>query len=625
MANPQRVLTFGAARWPIWLLVALSLVAYSNSFRGVFVFDDKPAILQNAHLRQLWPVTDAMAAPKQTPVAGRPVLALTLAINYALNDYRVGGYHAVNLAIHLLAGLTLYGLIRRTLMSERLRPQYQSRSGVLAAVAAAVWIVHPIQTESVTYVIQRAESLVGLFYLLTVYAAMRSMDSERSIGWSLLAATCSIIGMASKEVMVTAPVMVLLYDRAFAARSIREALRKRWPLYAGLAASWLVLFALMLQGPRTGTVGFGLETITAWEYASSQFGVILHYLRLCLFPMGLCLDYGWPVVSSWMQILPAMLIVVALSMFTFWGLIHQRRWSYPAAWFFFILAPTSSFVPMQDLAFEHRMYLPLAGLCVLAVLVVDKLIGRQVMVGVFVAGVVIISLTVLTLARNRDYHSEVAIWQSVVEASPDNPRGHNNLGKTLHEAGRVDLAMKHYRAALRIESGHVDAHNNMGVILARKLRFVEAIKHFRSAVDAEPEATMPHYNLGMALQAHGDLEAALKQYLEALALSPDSSAPMYRVAWILATHPSASVRDPDRAVALATQAVALTDSTNPEILDVLAAAYAAAGNFEQAVETAQAALALAVDRQAKPLEGQILMRLESYRRRQSFRLPHTKE
>jgi len=136
---------------------------------------------------------------------------------------------------------------------------------------------------------------------------------------------------------------------------------------------------------------------------------------------------------------------------------------------------------------------------------------------------------------------------------------------------------------------------------------------------------MPHYNLGMALQAHGDLEAALKQYLEALALSPDSSAPMYRAAWILATHPSASVRNPDQAVALATQAVELTDSNNPEILDVLGAAYAAAGNFEQAVKTAQAALDLAVDRQAKPLEGQILMRLQSYRRNQSFRLTHTKE
>ena len=189
------------------VLTALAAAAWANSLSAPFIFDDRPAILGNPHIRQLWPLSRALSAPPRSILGGRPVPGLTLAINYALGELDVRGYHAFNLALHVLSALILLGIVRRTLArSARL----VSAARPLALVTAAIWLVHPLQTDAVTYVTQRTELLMGLFYLLTLYAAIRASEGSRSWPWQTASVVSCALGMASKEVMITAPLMVML-------------------------------------------------------------------------------------------------------------------------------------------------------------------------------------------------------------------------------------------------------------------------------------------------------------------------------------------------------------------------------------------------------------------------------
>ena len=241
------------------LLTAAALVAWANSFRGPFIFDDLPAIVENATIRTL-ALPIALAPPHSgQPAGGRPLVNFSFALNWALGGTDVRGYHALNLAIHVLAALTLFGVVRRTLRSRPLAAKFAADATPLAFAVAALWTLHPLQTESVTYISQRAESLAGLFLLLTLYASIRGVDSRTPARWHALAVITCLLGMATKEVMYAAPLLVLLYDRIFFARTFREALRRRPWFYSGLAATWLLLGWLVTQaGNRGATAGFGL-------------------------------------------------------------------------------------------------------------------------------------------------------------------------------------------------------------------------------------------------------------------------------------------------------------------------------------------------------------------------------
>jgi hypothetical protein len=308
-----------------------------------------------------------MTAPANSGVTSRPIVTLSLALSYALDGMNVRGFHIVNLAIHILAGLLLYGIVRRMLEGEKLSARYGGAASWLAAAAAGIWLVHPLQTESVTYIIQRAESLMGLFYLLTLYCCIRGFEARHAARWFLAAVIACAFGMGSKEVMVTAPVLVLLYDRIFVAPTFGQIFRQRWGLYAGLFATWLVLGAL-LAAMRVEDQTVLVSDLTPWRYAITQFEVIVHYLRLSFWPHPLVLDYLWPLADNIPSVLPWAIVVLMLVAATVWALLRQAWAGFWGAWFFLVLAPTSTVVPIADAAFEHRMYLPLAAVAVLAVM-----------------------------------------------------------------------------------------------------------------------------------------------------------------------------------------------------------------------------------------------------------------
>jgi protein O-mannosyl-transferase len=543
----------------ILLPAAVGLV-YVNSFQGDFVLDDRPHIVEQPAIRTLWPLHATLA---QTT---RPVVRLSLAINYAVSRLEPWSYHAFNLAVHLLATLVLFGVTLRTLIMA-------GRPGAAVGVSAAIallWGVHPLQTESVTYVIQRAEAMMGLFYLLTLYGFIRGATSPRAGAWFTGSVAACALGMGCKPVMATAPLAVLLYDRTFVSGSVSAALRKHTALYGGLALTWLLLAALLTVGEESRpSAGFGLADVTLWEYAWTQPAVILHYLRLALWPSRLCLDYAWPVVSNIRAALPAATVLAALLAAAGWALVRRPRLGFLGAWFFLNLFPTSSVIPIADPAVEHRMYLPLAAVIALAVLGGDAVLralprnaAPPRVRRLLAAGLVLLACAALgaaTAHRNADYRSPFVMWRNVIAQCPENARAYNNLGAALYRAGNRASAIARFREALRLDPRHAEAHYNLGIALAAAGRDAAALFHLEAAVHYDASAPRWQNDLGLMLARHGRPEDAVDMFSRALALQPSCADAHNNMGVALASlgrmaeagrHFAAAVRlQPDNAVA----------------------------------------------------------------------------
>ena len=546
---------FAASRGAIWLavacLVGAILAAYHNSFSGPFVFDDGPAVLGNSTIRHLSALGDVLSPPRaggQT-VGGRPVVNLSLAVNYALGGVSVRGYHVFNLIVHLLGALALFGIARRTLRQPALREQYGFSATPLALAVALLWAVHPLLTESVTYVIQRAESLMGLCYLLTLYCFIRGAKSEdnppcagsqraaamvpdrRGNVWLLLAVGACALGMATKEVMVSAPLLVLLYDRTFVAGSWRGAWAKRRFFYLSLGATWLLLGWLVLgTGHRGGTAGLGMGD-SAWTYALTQTQAIVRYLQLALWPHPLVFDYGTDAIERLADALPFALVVALLLAGTAVALWRWPAAGFLGAWFFAILAPSSSFVPIpvQPVA-EHRMYLPLAAVVALAVVGLHSRWRRGCW---FIFAAMALALASLTVARNADYLNPRSIWADTVAKRPANARAHCYLGDVLAAKGQFAEALSHYEKAIQLElpatargdrSIFGDILVNSGNVLRALGRETEAVKRYEDALQVDPGLAAAHFNLGGVHLQAGRLPEAVARFEQALKLDPNYEA-----------------------------------------------------------------------------------------------------
>jgi tetratricopeptide (TPR) repeat protein len=620
-------------RWSVILggaiIVLAALAAYHNSFAVPFLFDDHPSIEDNLTIRHLWPIWKALSPSPASLVGGRPLVNLSLAVNYAWGGTGAWGYHALNLMVHILAGLALYGIVRRTLLCPLLRERFGASATRLALAVAVLWTVHPLQTEAVTYLSERCESLMGLFYLLTLYCFIRGMDAGKSGWWLALSVVACLLGMASKEVMVTAPVMVLLYDWIFVSGSFREAWARHRHLYLGLASSWLLLGYLMV-GLHYRSVGYGFG-ITWWAYALTETRAVVDYLCLAFWPHPLVFDYGHDItirhvadVWSYALILAILLAGVLI------GLKRKPSIGFVGAWFFIILAPASSVVPVvgQPMA-EHRMYLPLASVITMAVVgafEIGKRLFHQrqgVVLGWAASGSVAMVFTFLTIQRNQDYKSEAAIWQDTAEKRPNNPRAYNGLGGTLFRAGNVPGAIEHYEQALSIQPDYAEAHNNMGLALARLGREQEAIQHFQQALKVRPSYADAHYNLGIALVQLGSVQEAIQHFQQALQIKPDYAEAHYslgvamiqlgRVPEAIGQYEQALRINPDYADAHYNFGVALEKlGRTPEAMqhyeqalrikpdfaeahNNLGAALARAGRLEQAIEHWEQAVRIQAD------------------------------
>jgi len=651
----------------IVFLLAANLLVYGNSFHGSFVFDDHRAIRDNPHIRALWPPAFVLSAPPDASVARRPVVGLSLAANYAIGGLDVRGYHAVNLAIHCGATLLLFALLLRSLrgpMRKNRRPGASDPSALrphsIAAAAALLWSVHPLLTDAVDYTVQRTELLMSLFLLLTIYGVVRAAESARPNRWLALSVIACTLGMASKEVMVVAPILALLYDRAFLSGSFRAALRARGRAYAALAATWLVVVSLVWLTPSTQRASDLALVLRPIDYFRTQAGVLVHYLRLSVWPAPLSIAYDdWPIARGLAGAALPGVAALALLALTVWLQRKHPRLGFAGAWFFLILAPTSSVLPIpSEIVAERRMYLPLAAVVACAVLSAEagaRALGRRAAAGArgdrsappFADRLALAILLAAALAlgaatrdRNEVYRDERTIWIDVLAKRPQSATARIHLGYLLEQERRLPEALEQYTAALayRPESGvarsnigavllamgrphdavvplreavrllpqHAQAHINLGSALISLHLVDEGVRELEEATRLDPFSADAHNNLGFGYTLQGRIDDALTELARADRINPRSAATHFNRGLALN-----AARREDEAIAEFAEAVRI-DPAHVHARVALAEGFAEAGRFDEAARAASLAEKGALAAGQKELAGAIAERRRTY-------------
>lgn len=506
-----------AVRCALALLALVVAAVFANGIGGVFVFDDEPTILKNRSVRAERSLVEIFSPPADATTLGRPLANATFAVNYAMSGLEPWSYHVVNIAIHVGAALALFGVMRRVLRLPVWSGRFARDDVWLSLAVAGLWAVHPLQTESVTYVVQRVESMAGLFYLLTVYCFLRSVECPSSWRWLLGSVMACLSGAACKEIVVSAPLLVLLADRTWVAGSFREALARRKWMYAGFAASWVLLTGLILgSANRSGTAGFG--TASSWQYLMTQCGAIVNYLKLVVWPAPLVFDHGNALVGGLAEIWGQAVALAALAIGTIIAIWRRSSWGVAGFWLFAILAPSSSVVPVltQTVA-EHRMYLPLAAIIAMAVFTANKWFGRRAFFACALLGVIWGGLSV---QRNMVYATKISIWADTVEKRPENWRARNNLALALAGAGRASEAATQYETILAQQPGLVEVRNNYANALMMAGRAPEALREIDAALSMAPQVAELIDTRGEVLAALGRRDEAESCFREALRLKP---------------------------------------------------------------------------------------------------------
>ena len=556
----------------VLLITTLGILVYSNTLQVPFVFDDYFSIVDNPDIRNLpGLIKDALSGHAYHP--NRYVGFLTFAVNYRFGGLEVTGYHLVNLLIHLANALLVYALLILTFRAPFLRNSVlQGAARPVALLAGALFVVHPLQTQAVTYIVQRLTSLAATFYLstLVLYALARLNAGENRFfsakGWVfyLASVATAILAMRTKEIAFTLPLLLSLYEFLFFEGSLRK---RSLALAPHLLTMLIIPLGMLHLGRSAGEIIGELRqatefqpTATRYEYLVTQFRVIVTYLRLLVLPVHQNLDYDYPISTSFFAppvfvsfLLLATLFLLAIYLHCISSPISDgassslvarspSRAADPAArlisfgilWFFIALSVESSLIPITDVIFEHRVYLPsvgaFMGAAVAFVLLGAKARRRVPAWGLTVlATAAVLSLAVGTWKRNEVWKTEETLWRDVVEKSPRNARAYSNLGALLGEAGRTEEAIAALSTAIRFQPNNTKARVNLGTALASVGRREEAMRILFEAVRIEPDNANALNNLGTVLTDAGRLDEAITILNQAVRYRPENARPHYNL------------------------------------------------------------------------------------------------
>lgn len=543
-------------------MAILGFCIYSNTFHSEFVLDDKPYIVHNPAVKNfdyfLEPSKvlelDVISPNFRYAFITRIVGYFTFALNYHMHGLDVTGYHVFNLLVHIVNGLLIYFLVRlifnTPFVSNSVADPDSSTmapADLFALFSALIFVSHPVQTQAVTYITQRFASLAALFFLLSVVAYVKSrLSITMTLRYGLygVSLVSAALAMLVKEIAFTLPVVILLTELTF----FYGNLRKKAALLFPFALTMLIIpSSLLLAGGSTniGAIGHSMKTLAAhpavsrWDYLITQFSVTARYIRLMFLPVNQNADYDYPVYHSIsdpvvLSSLLFLLIILSLGMFFF---IQSRRTSikrgpglglisFGISWFFITLSVESSIIPIDDVIFEHRLYLPSAGFIIAVIAALSMAVSTvksRTSVKVFAASalVVVLVLSGTAYSRNFVWKDNITFWKDAAEKSPLKDRPHFNLGVAYTVKDRTGDAIKEYLAAIRVNPGHVKAHNNLGLAYAARGRIGDAVKEYLEAIRTDPDYAEAHYNLGLAYDSMGRTEEAVGEYLTAVRIDPD--------------------------------------------------------------------------------------------------------
>jgi len=528
----------------ILLILGLGILAYSNTFFSSFHFDDTPYVIENFHIRDIhhleniwnwWPC--------------RFITFSSLALNYHFNGLDVLGYHLFNISVHLLSAIFLWWFVYLTFSTPILKEEKIARHApLIALLTGLVFVSHPIQTQAVTFIWQRAASMMTLFYMasLSFYVQSRLLQchcekrssaqrSDEAIslkrlprpkGLAMTLYICSLItgvmAMFTKENAITLPFMILLYEFSFF--KTKEGFNWK-PLVPFLFILLIIpIITLSFEAERLqAKQSFTTHNISSLQYLITEFRVIMTYIRLLFLPIHQNLDYDYALSKSFFE-LSTFLSFIGLAAILFFAkqiFAQYRLVSFSILWFFLTMVPESSIFPFGDVIFEHRLYLPLAGYAMFLVSGAYYLLGRNSIKAMVIALLLIISCnSVLTYQRNALWKDELTLWSDIIKKSPHKARPNNSLGLIYDNMGKSAVALDYYNKAIEIFPSYVDAFNNRGLLYYKQGNFAAALSDYNTAIAIKPNLINVYNNRGMIYAQEGEFNRAIVDFSHCIGLNP---------------------------------------------------------------------------------------------------------
>jgi Flp pilus assembly protein TadD len=530
----------------IFLLVLLGVLTYSGTFHVPFVFDDVYSISDNPIIKDL---ANFISRPDgYAAYSNRYIGYLTFALNYRLGGLDVRGYHIVNLAIHLINALLVYLLVILTFKTDRLKnSSIAGSAGFIALFAAALFVAHPVETQAVTYIVQRLASLAALFYLaaLVFFIKARAALGREKTGrlavvfFYFLSLLSAALAMKTKEIALTLPLIVLLYELFFLEGRVKKRLLFLLPMLITFLIIPLSMISirepagLLLSAINKASTNSNLPRL---DYLFTQFNVVVTYLRLIFLPVNQQFDYDYPISHSLFEPHTLGSLILLMCLFGAAILIFMRSRkggdgalrlvSFGILWFFITLSVESSVIPIKDVIFEHRVYLPSVGIF-MALASAGAMVARKWSITkslpLVAASLAVFALSVAAYERNTAWASRISLWQDNVNKSPFKARPHVSLGVEYFANGRVDLAIEEFQTVVKLKPGDAKAHVNLGAAYNAKGWVDRAIEEYRAALMLKPGYANAHNNLGAAYNAKGWVDMAIEEYQAGLSLQPDNA------------------------------------------------------------------------------------------------------
>lgn len=545
----------------IVLILILVILAYSNSFLVPFLFDDIQNIVDNPLIKSPDLIIDSSVYCSQNiniveqeslchSFKTRLIGYYSFALNYKIHDLNVFGYHAFNLLIHVINGLLLYFFVLYTLNTTVLKQSKVNNITFIALSTTLLFILHPIQTQAVTYIVQRFTSLATTFYLfsLVMYVKWRitNINSKLKVIFYFTSIVSAVLSMKTKEIAFTLPFIITMYEFFFLEGKVRSRLLFLLPFYIALLI--IPLSIIEVNKPIENLISEINEStrimtsMSRWDYLYTQFRVILTYIRLVFLPVGQNLDYDYPISKSFFDIevffsFLVLFIIFLYAVYLLFRSRHENKFlrviSFGIFWFFITLSVESSIIPIADVIFEHRLYLPSVGIFVAIVFAVFFFINKgenrnQI---VFMTAIILFVLSILlgsiTYARNITWKDEIRLWNDVVVKSPKKARGYNNLGFAYEKKGFYYEALENYNKAIIINPDFDDAYYNRANAYSKIGLYDNAIYNYTKAILINPSYVQAYNNRGAVYSLKGEIDKAIEDFSQSIYINPMFSEAYY--------------------------------------------------------------------------------------------------
>ena len=523
----------------LFFVTVIGFYIYYNSFDVPFIFDDSNNI-QNPSL-QISEISanSLVTAAVESTLRARPVANISFAINYYFGEYNVRGYHFVNVLIHIAASFFLYLLLSTTLKLPVNREKYKNYS-LLPFMASLLWLTHPLATQSVTYLVQRMNSMAAMFFVLSVlcYVQGRLGSSEddndkhkQKFDKLLWFASCLISGVlaiGSKEIAVTLPGVIFLYEWFFLQDLSWRWLKKKLPWLLALLVFLYCAAYFYLNGNPFQRVfsGYSYRNFTILERVLTEFRVVIHYIELLIYPNPnrLVFDYNFPLSTSLFE--PISTIFSLFGLIVVFGIAicivkKERFIAFCLLWFLVNLVLESSVIALE-IIFEHRTYLPsMFFLTLIPALLYRSGLNKNLASGILLSVIVVFGYW--TMERNITWQNPVTFWQDSIMKQPLKPRGYNNLGTELYKDNRFDEAADNFIRALALLPNFPEAYSNLGLVRYRQNKFDKAENNYKKAIELRNHYIEANLNLATLYLDQQMYSEALALYRKLYGLIPEYS------------------------------------------------------------------------------------------------------